>query len=357
MGEEADGSTDVTTEKPKRRRTWSAFGDVRRVPSEYEVMTHETNWTLREGRKSPFEQNPSSPANLWFLTYREGSPLKVEDWNAFRDPDQTTYRTYVGLQADEETKAEGLLTQYADAGADAMLSPEWVGVLGRLFAPARYPLHGAQQVQAYIGHIAPSSYITNAAAFSTADLLRRVTRTAYRTRELQLAHPDSGIGEREQRIWEDDPAWQGVRKAVETALIAYDWGEAFTAMNLVLLPTLDDVLLTQFGVLARGCGDELAWLLSTLLAADARRRERWSAALGAFAIEQRPGNADVLRKWVDRWSARADEAVAALAPVLASAPQGAPSVDDVVASARAARARVLDAAGLGLAPATAAAGG
>lgn len=331
----------------KRRRTWSAFGETRRVPSEYEVMTHETNWTLRAGRKVPFEQNPSSPANLWFLTYREGSPLKVDDWNAFRDPDQMTYRAYVGLQDDEETKAEGLLTQYAEAGADAGLSEGWVSVLGQLFTPARYPLHGAQQVQSYIGHLAPSSYITNASAFATADLLRRVTRTAYRTRELQLAHPGRGIGEREQQIWEGDPAWQGVRKAIETALIAYDWAEAFTAVDLVLLPTLDDVLLTQFGAVARANGDELAWLLSNLLAADARRRERWSSALAAFAVEQRPGNADVLRKWVDRWSARADEAVAALAPALASAPQGAPSVDDVVASARAARARVLTAAGLG----------
>lgn len=335
------------TTPARKRRTWSAFGEIRRVPSEYEVMTHETNWTLRAGRKVPFEQNPSSPANLWFLTYREGSPLKVEDWNAFRDPDQTTYRTYVSLQHDEETKVDGLLAQYADARADAALAPEWVAVLGRLFAPSRFPLHGAQQVQAYIGHIAPSSYITNAAAFATGDLLRRVTRTAYRTRELQLVHPASGIGERERQIWEGDAAWQGTRKAVETALIAYDWGEAFTAMNLVLLPTLDDVLLTQFGTVARASGDELAWLLSDLLAADARRRDRWSTALGAFALAQRPGNVDVLRKWVDRWSARADEAVAALAPVLAAAPQGAPTADAVLASAQAARGRVLDAVGLG----------
>jgi toluene monooxygenase system protein E len=337
------------TTSGRRRRTWSAFGEIRRVPSEYEVMTHETNWTLREGRKVPFEQNPSSPANLWFLTYREGSPLTVEDWNAFRDPDQMTYRTYVGLQDDEETKAEGLLGQYAEAGADADLTDGWVAVLGRLFAPARYPLHGAQQVQAYIGHIAPSSYITNAAAFATADLLRRVTRIAYRTRELQLAHPGSGIGEQERGIWEGDAAWQGVRKAVELALIAYDWGEAFTALNLVLLPMLDDVLLTQFGTVARANGDELEWLLSNLLAADARRRERWSTALGAFAVEHRAGNADVLRRWVDRWSGRCDDAVAALAPVLASAPQGTPAVADVVASAQAARSRVLDAAGLGAA--------
>ncbi|WP_214368834.1 toluene hydroxylase [Pseudonocardia sp. H11422] len=331
---------------PRRRRTWSAFGDVRKLPGEYEVMTHETNWTLRPGRKSAFEQNPSSAANLWFLTYRENSPLTSDDWNAFRDPDQLTYRTYVAHQNDEETKVDGLFSQFAEIGADAAHTDGWVRVLGSLFTPARYPLHGAQQVQAYIGHIAPSSYITNTAAFTTADLLRRVTRTAYRTRELQLARPESGIGTRERALWEDDPAWQGTRKAIETALIAYDWAEAFTAMNLVLLPTLDDVLLTQFGRVAKANSDDLSWLLSGLLGADARRRDRWSAALGAFAVAARPGNVGVLTRWIDKWAPRADDAVAGLASLLASAPAGAPSVDDVVASARAARAALHEKAGI-----------
>lgn len=331
----------------KRRRTWSAFGEIRRVPTEYEVMTHDTNWTLRTGRKVPFEQNPSSPANLWFLTYREGSPLSVPDWNDYRDPDQLTYRDYVSMQDEEETKAEGLLGQYAEAGADATLEDGWVQVLARLFAPARFPLHGAQQVQAYIGHLAPCSYVTVASAFTAADLLRRVSRIAYRTRELQLTWPEQGFAERERALWEDDPAWQGVRKAIETALVAYDWGEAFTALDLVLLPALDDVLLTQFGAVARANDDELAWLLSDLLAADSRRRERWSTALARYAVERRPENADVLAKWAERWTPRADDAVAALAPLLGAAPRGGPTVDEVVASAREARLRVLDAAGVG----------
>ncbi|NMH97005.1 toluene hydroxylase [Pseudonocardia acidicola] len=331
---------------PRRRRTWSAFGDVRRLPSEYEVMTHETNWTLRAGRASAFEQNPSSAANLWFLTYRENSPLKAEDWNGFRDPDQLTYRAYVAHQNDEETKVEGLLAQFAEIGADAAHTDGWLRVLGTVFTPARYPLHGAQQVQAYIGHIAPSSYITNAAAFTAADLLRRVTRVAYRTRELELARPGCGIGTAERALWEDDPAWQGARKAIETALIAYDWAEAFTAMNLVLLPTLDDVLLTQFGRLAKANSDDLSWLLSGLLGADSKRRDRWSAALAAFAVADRPGNADVLTKWIDKWASRADEAAAGLAGLLASAPVDPPSVEDVVASARAARAALYEQAGI-----------
>ena len=62
-----------------------------------------------------------------------------------------------------------------------------------LFTPSRYLCHGCQQAEAYVGFMAPSPYITSAASFATADFLRRVTTIAYRTRELQLAWPGSGI--------------------------------------------------------------------------------------------------------------------------------------------------------------------
>jgi toluene monooxygenase system protein D len=72
-----DGMTETPAHKPRPRRTFSAFGDVRRMPSEYEIVTQGQNWTLRQNRAAAFEQNPSSAANLWFLTYRDNSPLKA----------------------------------------------------------------------------------------------------------------------------------------------------------------------------------------------------------------------------------------------------------------------------------------
>ena len=68
--------TETPARKARPRRTFSAFGDVRRMPSEYEIVTHAQNWTLRSNRTATFEQNPSSAANLWFLTYRDNSPLR-----------------------------------------------------------------------------------------------------------------------------------------------------------------------------------------------------------------------------------------------------------------------------------------
>src|SRR5215469_10192241 len=327
------------TEAPKQRprRTFSAFGDVRRMPSEYEIVTHGANWTLRKNRTATFEQNPSSAANLWFLTYRDNSPLKADDWDAFRDPAAMTYRSYVTLQSDAETKLQGVLEAHADAGADAKLEPRSVALLGRLFTPSRYLCHGFQQVEAYIGFMAPSSYITSAASFSTADFLRRVTAIAYRTRELQIAWPEAGIGSTERAEWEDDDGWQPARKGNEYALVSYDWGEAFTGLNLVLAPTLDDVLLTRLGEAAKSNGDDLTWLLTSYLAEDARRRGRWSRALAELAITQRPDTRAVLGKWVGRWSALADEAARGLGVILEEETGGDMTAASVASQAKAAR--------------------
>lgn len=332
-------------EKPKRRqRTWSAFGDVRRMPTEYEIVSHGTNWTLREGRKAPLEQNPSSPGNLWFRTYRDQSPLAVDDWNGFRDPDALTYRKYVATQDGQESAVAAALNEYSDAGHDKTLQPGWLDTLQLLFSATRFPLHGCQQMLAYVGFMAPSSYITNAATFAAADLLRRVSLVAYRTTELGICWPDQGFGQGERKLWETHPAWQPARELIETALVAYDWAEAFTALDLVIMPTLDELLLRQLREAAHTTGDHLTWLLLGYLTTDSERHARWSAALARYAVTSRPENAAVLEKWITKWARRADAAAAGIAGVLESA--GGPPAASGVAAAAQARASVHAEAGL-----------
>jgi toluene monooxygenase system protein E len=70
--------------KKRKLRTWSEFGEIHRRPTEYEIGTHAANYTMRKDRLAALEQNPSSPGNLWFLAYRDNSPLQLDDWEVFR---------------------------------------------------------------------------------------------------------------------------------------------------------------------------------------------------------------------------------------------------------------------------------
>lgn len=334
--------TEVSTRPTRKLKTWSSLGDLRRIPSEYEIVTHNLNYTNRRDRSTALESNPTTPVNMWYLTYRDRSPLSAPDWNGFRDPDEMTYRKYVTMQDEQETVVEGVLDEYGASGHDEALSSGWVTGLGSLFTPTRFPVHALQMCTAYLAHMAPSSYISNCALFAAGDLLRRVSMVAYRTRQLADA-TESSIGTDERHIWESHEAWQPAREALEKLLIAYDWGECFTAMNLVLRPTLEEVLIRQVANLARTNEDDLSWLLLSNLGVDADRCTRWTTALAQHAIGQRDANRDVLQRWVDRWTPRADAAAAALAELF---PSWGGSADAVIGASQAARRRVLGEAGL-----------
>lgn len=330
--------------RPQRRlKTWSSLGQLGRIPSEYEIVTHALNYTTRPNRTSALESNPTTPANMWFLTYRDNSPLRADDWLGFRDPDEMTYRKYVTMQDEQETVVEGVLDEYGPRPHDASLHGWWVDCLATLFTPTRFPVHVLQMCTAYLGHMAPASYISNCAVFATGDLLRRVSLVAYRTRQLADA-TGTTIGRRERAVWERDAAWQAARQALEKLLTAYDWGECFTAMNLVLRPTLDEILVRQLANTAHDNDDGLTWLLLGNLGVDVDRCTRWSTALARYAIEQRAGNREVLMRWVGKWTPRAEAAAAGLALLFEP---GGRSAGSVVTAAGAARRRVLGEAGLG----------
>jgi toluene monooxygenase system protein E len=181
-------------------------------------------------------------------------------------------------------------------------------VLARTIAPLCYPVHALQMIAAYIGQLAPSGRIVVACAFQAADEVRRVQRLAYRARQL-------GFGDDRRAIWERDEAWQPLRRVVERLLVTWDWGEAFTALNLCLKPALDELTMVRFADAARAAGDgPLAELLFSL-DEDCRWHREWSAALVRTAVDARATNRTVLDGWIATWQPRAHEAIAALTPL------------------------------------------
>lgn len=334
----------IAAPKPRRRglKTWSAFGDLGRRPTEYEILTHNLNHTTGA---VPLEMGPDVHGNVWLREHRDAMRLTVPDWDAFRDPDAVTYGSYVAGQDDQETYVEGLLEQFDRDGYDESLSAPALDLLRDALTPSRYLAHGLQMLSAYVHQLAVSSYVGNCAAFQTADQLRRVQLTAYRTTQLQLTYPQRGFATGERAAWENAPGWQGIRRAVELALVEFDWDRAFVATNLVVKPVADLLLLDQLGRQCGAAGARLDSLILDNLWRDSRRSQRWSAALVTFLIAANPDNRTVLREYLDEFTPlglRMAESAAQLLVV----PGGRPA-EAIAAEVRADWQALLAAAGLG----------
>jgi len=300
----------------KPLKTWSHLAGQRRRPSEYEIVSTNLLWSTDD--EVPWALAPGMHMNQWYMKYRDGSPLKHDDWNAFRDPDEMVYRSYNVQQDGQETYVDGLLDEHNATNYDSRLSAEWIANLAALYTPGRYLLHGVQMGSAYLVQMAPASTIVNCAMLQAADQLRWVSRIAYRTKELANAAPDTGFGDQERSQWEGAAAWQGFRELIERTLAAYDWGEHFTALNLVAKPAIDAAFVRQLGAAAEQSGDSLLKLLADAHQTDNVRARRWSAALIEFMLQQ-DGNKDALAGWVAKWAPLGDAAIDAYCAALPGA--------------------------------------
>lgn len=319
-------------------KTFSRLSGGRRVPSEYEIVSSQLHYHF----PNKFELSDTNPVSQWYYKHREGSTLKCEDWEIFADPRRTTYRGYNGLQDDKETLVDGLLAEIDDSGYDDKLSTDWIDFLHHWYAPLRYAAHGLEMLSAYVGQMSPASRATNCSTFQASDEMRRLQRIAYRS--VQLNQHRGGCDPAEHRgFWEDAEPFQPLRKLLEEALVAYDYGEALAVLHLVIKPRIDPLINEQLaGELAAANTDTILREIHFSFNEDAKWHRQWSSELVRAVIADTASNADQLNEWVDKWKGAGDEAVTALAGVLTDAPNGIDGATVAEAINTAAAARVED---------------
>lgn len=306
----------MSFESKKPLRTWSHLAEMRKKPSEYDIVSRKLHYSTNNP-DAPWELSPDCAMNLWYKQYRNASPLQHDDWDAFTDPDQLVYRTYNMMQDGQETHVQSLFDQFNEREHDKMIEPGWQTTLAQCYSPLRYLFHCLQISSAYVQQMAPASTISNCCILQTADSLRWLTHTAYRTHELSLTYPDAGFGDQERQIWEQESGWQGLRELMERQLITFDWGEAFVSLNLVVKPTIMESVLKPLQTLARENNDTLLPLLIDSQLKDAERHNRWAKVLVQHAYSN-PDNQAVIAKWVDKWQPFADQAAKQYLAMLSS---------------------------------------
>ncbi len=295
------------SEALKPLKTWSHLVRNKRRPTEYEIVSTNTLWTT-DDPKAPFAMSPNIPMSQWVLKYRNGSPLKHSDWDAFRDPDQLVYRTYNMMQDGQEAYVDGLLDDHSKNDHDLNLLPSWLDQLEALYTPGRYLIHGLQMSSAYMVMMSPASTVENCFIFQCADQLRWLSRISYRTAELAKTYSDRGFGRAERKRWEEDAAWQGFRELLEKLLVTWDWGEHFTVLNLMVKPAVDEAFMRRLGNIARRNSDTLTAFLMDAQLLDSERCRRWSTAFVKF-MKQESSNERYLLQWVNKWTYLTNRAI------------------------------------------------
>jgi toluene monooxygenase system protein E len=314
--------------QPPPLRTYSHLADKGQVPSEYQIVSSRLLYHPQRG----FETDvPLAP---WYRRHLSQGQLQCADWEAFADPRETTYSKYTALQARNEQHLNTLGLSVEASGQDAKLAPAYLALIDGALPPLRFAWHGFQMMAAYVGQMAPSGRITLVALFQAGDEMRRIQRIAQRMGQLQQRQP--AFGAQARAHWQEHPAWQPLRRAIEHALVAYDWGESFVALNLCLKPFLDELLLGQFAGTARQRGDYFLGEILGSLAEDARWHRAWTAQLVALLLAEsgaalappvssdpgtgsevpRLGNRAALAAWLTRWLPEARSAARAVATLL-----------------------------------------
>jgi toluene monooxygenase system protein E len=286
------------------RRTYWHLEGARKKPSEYDITTSRLLYHPARGLEV------TTPAGRFLLERQHSSTLVARDWDAFVDPRETTYAKYVREQEAKEIFVDGL---FRAEGAPKP-SAEWLVLLDRLLGPLRFPIHGLQMAAAYVGHAAPSGRIVIACAFQAADEARRIQRIAYRMRQLMDVSRDFGAKSRD--AWEREPMWQPLRRCVEELLVTYEWGEAFVALNLVVKPKIDSLFTTRFARLAASSRDDVLAKTLSSLEEDHRWHREWTSALVQMCIADDASNEARIQSIVERWTPRADDAIARFASII-----------------------------------------
>jgi toluene monooxygenase system protein E len=288
-------------------KTYSHLASAHKLPSEYDIATSQLLYYVGRG----FEVE--TPLSEFYRTHQKGSPFTCANWEAFRDPRETTYARYTKLMSERDAFVRRLFDSIEEQALDAQLSPALVDFHDQILAPLRHPAHGLQMVTAYVGQMAPSGRIVVTCAFQAGDELRRIQHLAYRLALVRRRFPTVGSASRAR--WQAAPVWQPLRRLIEQLLVTWDWGEAFAALCLCVKPVFDRMVHIELAERARALGDYLTNELLCSLEEEARWHRVWARALVETAIMQRPANRDILRAWVLDWSGRA---LAAVKPILGS---------------------------------------
>ena len=189
----------------------------------------------------------------WIISFPDGTgafskdwtALKSSDWHQYRAPDQEWERTHYARQARIETMIKQVVDNARKSGSLRHIDKSWVQVLQNHLGAWKHAEFGLGTSMMQAQRYGFTQMINNATLTNASYKLRFSQDLTLYLGELALDLDalDTSAGKRQ---WLGEPAWQGVREAVETIMGAEDYLEQYFAVNIAFEPLLAELVRTGF---------------------------------------------------------------------------------------------------------------
>lgn len=282
------------------QKTYSHLAHLDFLPGPYEISTTNLLHHIDQG----FSVNVDTKA--WHEKYLINGPMSFTPFKNFVDPRKAYYGRYVEQQRDKEIYTGKIFEEIETTKYLNDLHPCAFLVLRDTIPVLRYVFQALQMSAAYLGHLAPSSRVMIPLMFQSVDEVRRIQLMAY-LMGLFRRH-DNNFGEEAQAEWESDPSWQPLRKILEKLLTTYDFGESLMALNAVIKPQIDFVLIKALSSIIVEHQAHLINNIFSSIKEDFLWHQQWFNALLQDIMEDKDQKKQI-EKWMDEWRDPASEAI------------------------------------------------
>lgn len=256
--------------------------------------------------------------------------IVMKDWYALLDPRQYYYGAYTTTRSRQQDAMEKNLKFVEDRGLLRSLPDAAREQLVFALVPLRHVEWGANTNNCYVTAFGWGTALTQATMFATMD---RLGLAQYFGHFGLLLDGNTGAAlDQGQKLWLDDPAWQGLRHVVEDLFVTHDFFELFVAQDLVLDGLLHPLVFEQFEYhFSREHGPTLSLLMDFMTQWSAET-SRWVDAVVKTVAAESADNARCLREWITAWRKRVVEALHPYAAALFGAEQAPAQLGDLGAA-------------------------
>lgn len=246
--------------------------------------------------------------------------IVMQDWYSFTDPRQYYYTSYVSVRAKQQEIMESNFELVEKRELLQNLDSSLLDQVRQVLIPLRHYEYGANMNNQDICHRGYGTTITSAASFNGFD---RIGMAQYVSRiALLIDGNEETTLNTAKEAWLNNPAWQGLRHAMEDSFVLDDWFEILVAQNVVLDGLIYPLVYERFVSQLAAKGGSTFLMLTQFMNEWNEENTRWTNQLLKVTASESATNTTLLTTWIQAWLARAEQALAPIAQ-LAFADQGA----------------------------------